>query len=122
MISVSRILESLLSKLSNILGVIYKVQKQPFAEVFKNRCFQKSFNIHRKIYVPESLCNKVADLKACNFIKKRLHASVFQRILQYFQEQSFIDPLRWLLLNVNVPVYRNQLNCCTRQLAGFCLT
>ena len=40
------------------------LQKQPFADVLQNRCFQRFSKIHRKILVLESLFNKVADLKA----------------------------------------------------------
>ena len=47
-------------------------KKQP-PEVFcKKRCPWKFRNIHRKTPVLESLFNKVAGLKAYNFIKKRL--------------------------------------------------
>ena len=40
-------------------------------------CSQKFRNIHGKTPVFESLFNKVADLKACNFIKKRLQYRCF---------------------------------------------
>ena len=46
------------------------VQKQPYAEVIQNRCFAK-------ISQQDNFCvgvyfNKVACLKVCNFVKKRL--------------------------------------------------
>ena len=47
-----------------------KVQKQRYAYSFQNRC---SWNFrNRKTPVLESLFNKVAGLKVCNFMKKRL--------------------------------------------------
>ena len=58
---------------SNIVWILsFLVEKQPFADVFRNRCSSKFCNIHRKTTpVLESLFNKVAGLKASNFIKKR---------------------------------------------------
>ena len=43
----------------------------------KNRCSYKFCNIHWRTPVLESRFNKVADLKARNFIKKRLQHSCF---------------------------------------------
>ena len=45
---------------------------------------KKFRNIHRKTPVLESLLNKVAGLKTCNFIKKRLKYDVFLCILGNF--------------------------------------
>ena len=51
--------------------MLCKSQKQP-PEVFcKKRCSEKFRKITLKIPVLESLFNKVAGLKTCNFIKKR---------------------------------------------------
>ena len=44
---------------------------------FKMDVFKKFSNIHRKTPVLESLFNKVAGLKVCNFIKKRLQGRCF---------------------------------------------
>ena len=49
-----------------------KGEKQRFADVLQNRCYQKFRNIHRKTPVLESLLTAV-----------------------------FIEPLRWLLLNID---------------------
>ena len=38
-------------------------KKQPFANVFQNRCSKKFYNIHRKTPVLESLLNNVAGLR-----------------------------------------------------------
>ena len=54
-------------------------QKQP-REVFcrkKNVLLKISHIFHRKILVLESLFNKVADLRACNFTKMRPQHSYF---------------------------------------------
>ena len=53
------------------------VQKQPFADVFLNRCSSKFCNIQRKTPELDSLFNKVASLEACDLIKKRLQLSCF---------------------------------------------
>ena len=52
-------------------------QKQPFANVLKNRYSEKFHNIHKKTPVLDSLFNKAAVLKAYNFIKKRPNAGAF---------------------------------------------
>ena len=52
-------------------------QKQP-SEVFcRKRSFLKFRKFHWKISVLESIFNKTAGLKACNFIKKRLQHRCF---------------------------------------------
>ena len=53
-----------------IMSVDYEttLQKQPFADVFQNRCSCEFQNIHMKTPVLEFFLNKVAG----NFIKKRL--------------------------------------------------
>ena len=43
----------------------------------KKRCSKKFCTFHRKTPVMESLFNKVAGLKTCNFIKKRLQHRFF---------------------------------------------
>ena len=51
--------------------------EQSFVDVFQNRCLQKLCKFHRKTPVFESLSNKAASLKACNFIKKEAPTQVF---------------------------------------------
>ena len=54
-----------------LLTITLTLKKQPFADVLQNRCSLKiNTNIHRKTHVLESLFNKTASLKACNFTKK----------------------------------------------------
>ena len=50
----------------------------------------------------ESLFNKVADLKACNFIKKRLQDRCFPLKFAIFLKNvfCFIQYLRWLFLHI----------------------
>ena len=49
----------------------------------------------------ESLLNKVADLKARNFIKKKLEHRCFPvKYAKFFRTPSFTEHLRWLLLEM----------------------
>ena len=82
---------------------IHLFQKQPFADVLLNRCFQK---FHRKTPVlrsffnklVESLFNKVAGLLVCNFIIKWLQHNCFSVRLDKFSRLFFlIKHLRSLL-------------------------
>ena len=65
------------------------IQKQPFADVFQKRCFLKCCNTQRKTHVLESLFNKVAGLKACNFIEKRTEHRCFYVTIAKFP--SFVE-------------------------------
>ena len=70
-------------------------QKQPFPDVFQNRCLQKFPSIHRKTPALESLFNKLAGLKVFNFIKKRLQTQVFScKYYDIFKNSFFIEHLR----------------------------
>ena len=65
---------SYVNKRSSLIFVSNKFQKQPIADIFQNRCSQKSRNIHKKAPVFESLFNKVAGLKTfscehCDFLR-----------------------------------------------------
>ena len=59
----------LFSLLKTILAC--DLEKQPFADVFQKRYFQKFVQICEEKPVLESLFNIAAGLKACNYIKKR---------------------------------------------------
>ena len=73
-------------------------QKQPFAEVLQNRYSSKFRNNHMK--TPESLFNKVTDLKVCNLIKQRLqHRRFHVNIAKFLRTAFLIKHLRSLLLN-----------------------
>ena len=51
----------------------------------------------------ESLFNKVAVLKVCNFIEKRLqHRCFLVKFAKYFRTPSFTELLWWLILYVGV--------------------
>ena len=66
------------------------IQKQPFADVLQNKCSWKFRKFHRKTPVLKSLFNKVAALKACNFIKKRLQHKCFPvNIAKFFKNSLF---------------------------------
>ena len=61
------------------------LQKQPYADVFQNRCSKKFPNIHRKASVSESLFNKVQ------------HRYFLGNIAKFFGTAIFIEYLRWHL-------------------------
>ena len=67
--------------------------------VLKNFVTENFCNIHSKTPVLESLFNKVAGLKVCNFIKKRLQLRYLPvNIAKFLRTTFFIEHLRWLLL------------------------
>ena len=65
-----------------------------------------------KTTVLKSLSNKVAGLKSCNFVKKRLQHRCFSvKIAKLSRTAFFIEHLRWLLLSLtNAKRYRNGVN------------
>ena len=74
-------------------------QKQSFAYSLQNRCSQKFRKFHKKTSMLESPFNKVAGLKACNFIKIRLqHKSFLVSFSKFLKATFFTEHLRWLLL------------------------
>ena len=52
--------------------LFFRVDIQPLDVFYRKNCFKKIRNIDRQTPVLEPLLNKVAHLKACNFIKKRV--------------------------------------------------
>ena len=58
------------------------IQKQPYVDVFQNKCSKRFRNIHRKTPVLESLFNKVADLVF--LLKRDSETAVFLLILRNF--------------------------------------
>ena len=73
------------------------MKKQSFTDVLQNRCSYKFPDIQKKIPALKSLFNKVNDLKACNFNKKR--DKRFPVNITKFLRSFFMAHLRWLLLN-----------------------
>ena len=69
---------------------LWNWQKQSFAGVFQNRCSWKFHNIHKKKPVLEPLFNKVAGLKAYNFIKKKLQHRCFPVNITKFVRTTFL--------------------------------
>ena len=60
----------------------FNLRKQP-PEIFcRKRCLQKLRKFHRKTPVLESLFNKVAGLRAWNFIQNRLQHRKFAKLLR----------------------------------------
>ena len=73
-----------------------QLQNQPFADALQKLC-----NIERKTPVLEYLFHKVAGLKTCNFIKKRLlHRCFPVNIAKLLRTAFFIEHLWWLLLQL----------------------
>ena len=67
--------------------------------VLQNRCFLKFRQFHRKTPVLESRFNKVAGLKACNFIKKRFQHSCFPvKFAKFIRTPFFKEHFWWLPL------------------------
>ena len=62
-------------KFSEILSTLN--DKQPLEMLCKRSCSEKFGKFHRKTIVLESYFNKVADLKACSFVKKWLQHRCF---------------------------------------------
>ena len=85
---------------SDISTDLLNKQKEPFADVLQKRYSYKFHNNHRKTPVLESLFNKVVDLKASSFNKKRLqHRHFHVNIKKFWRIAFFIKHLQWLLLN-----------------------
>ena len=66
----------------------------------QNRCFWTIHKIRGKLPVLESLFNKVALLRACNFIKEDSNTGAFPWNLQTFEGNYFEEHREKLLLNI----------------------
>ena len=56
------------------------------ADVLQNRCFYEFYDMYRRTSVLESLFNKIAGLRTCNFIKKRLqHRCFLENIAKFLR-------------------------------------
>ena len=83
------------SRLLQRVAFLVKFQKQPFADVFQNRCSKRFCNIHRKTPVLELFFNIVAGLEDWNCIKKRLqHRCFFCEYCKIFKNTYFEEHLR----------------------------
>ena len=72
------------------------VQKQPLEVFYNKNCFQKFRNIYRKTLVLGSPFSKVAGLKTCDFIKKRLQNRMFSgEYCEIFKNTYFKEHL-WM--------------------------
>ena len=86
------------AKLTNEAVKIIKLTEAVARNVLQSRRSSKLRNIHRKTSVFESLFNRVAGLKACNFIKNRLQHMCFPVNTKKLLRTAFlIEHLRWLL-------------------------
>ena len=66
-----------------------KFQKQPFADVFQDRCSKKFHNIYRETSALELLTNKVAGPEDCNFITKRFQQRYF--LVHFIEHNTFFQ-------------------------------
>ena len=97
-----------------------------FTDVCSKQMFLKYLQNHKKTPVLESLFNKVADLKACNFIKKRLQGKFLRAaFLQNTSGSCFcIISLEFPspLLKFNCSLYKARPSSCpkneTRKMTG----
>ena len=83
-------LANLLRRDFNTGAMRKKLQKQSFAHILQKRCSSKFREFHRKIPVLKFLFNKVAGLKTCNFIKKRLQHRCFRVKFAKYLRTSFL--------------------------------
>ena len=110
---------------------MFNFQKKPFEDVFQNSRSQKFRNIYRKTAILDSLFNKVAGLKVCNFIKKRLRHWYFPvNIAKFLRTPILKNIFKWLLLKIEMNSLRNillyylhSLDWCVTLLwfNGFCI-
>ena len=78
---------------------VIAAQKQPLGVFYKKSCFVRFGKFHRKTTVIESLFNKVADLQACNFTKKRLQHRCFPvKFVKFFRTTILKNICERLLL------------------------
>ena len=78
---------------------VIAAQKQPLGVFYKKSCFAQFRKFHWKTTVIESLFNKVADLQACNFTKKRLQHRCFPvKFVKFFRTTILKNICERLLL------------------------
>ena len=91
-----------------IKKIFIKFQKQPFADVFQDRCSKKFHNIYRETSALELLSNKVAGPEECNFITKRFQQRYFiVHFVDIFNNTFFEEHLRTtasVLLIINLVI------------------
>ena len=68
-------------------------QNQPLIDPLQNRCSWIIHKIHWKKPVLESLFNKVAALRTCNFIKKTLTQVLYCENCKLFKNNYFEEHL-----------------------------
>ena len=85
-----------------------KIPKHSFAVFLQDRLSWKFRDTHWKVPVLESLFNKVAALKVCNFIKKETPPQLIScEDHEIFENRFLMEHLRWLLLKMDEEFLRN---------------
>ena len=78
---------------------VQEIQKQPSEMFYKESFSQKFCNIHRNTPASQSLFDKVVDLEACNFIKKRHQGRCFSvNIMEFLKNPILTNTCKQLLL------------------------
>ena len=93
---------------SNFVSMV-QVEKQPPDVFCKNRYSEKIRKFHRKTPVLESLFNKVAGLRVCNFIKTRLQHSFFPVKFSNFLRTPTLKNI-WERLLLQMPNCKKVIN------------
>ena len=94
--------------LPNVFHIRLNLQMQPWTGVLQNRCSWKLCKFHRKKPVLEPLFNKVAGLKACNFIKKRLQRGcLLGKFAKFLRTPVLENICERLLLQINFLMTNN---------------
>ena len=92
-----------------MVRIIMKIIKQSFADVFQNRCSWEFCKFHRKAPVLELLFNKVAALKACNFIKNTSTQVLSYKICELVKNaSSYLGVLPIVVTKVS-PIHLQEL-------------
>ena len=81
-------------------GLKLGIPEAAFCRYSSKYALLKILQIYRKTSVLESLFNKVKDLKAYNFGKKRLQHMLFCENFETFENISFTEHLSWLLFGI----------------------
>ena len=82
--------KNLSSSIVSCWFLVYEVQKAAVCRCSSKQVFLKICNIHRKTAVLESFFNKVAGLKDCHFIKKRVQPRSFSVNIEKFLRIAFL--------------------------------
>ena len=91
----------LYTRMKKMCGLKLGIPEAVFHRCSLKQVFLNNLQIHMKAPVLESLFDKVEDLKACNFMKKRLQHRCFPpKFVELLRKPSFTEHLWWLLFGL----------------------